>query len=311
MGEMCNMNAIKLAGVTKQFGDETALQYLDLTVNEGEILGFLGPNGAGKSTTINILLDLVRPDAATVEVLGQVTHEHSIAVRRRTVVLPEAFGVYDRFTACQHVQFAIDSKRLDDDPAAVLERVGLADAVDRKAGGFSTGMKQRLALGMALVGQSDILILDEPSTGLDPNGARKMRTIALAERDRGTPVFVSSHILGQVEAFCDRVGILREGELVVVDCIEALREATGAETTLEIEVSGVPDGALNTVRAVKAVSEAHADGTTITAACDGDKKMAILEALEQTGANVLEFTTREASLADLFTAYTEGREVDV
>jgi len=301
------MAAIEMAGVEKRFGDVTALRGLDLAVEEGEVFGFLGPNGAGKSTTINVLLDFVRPDAGRIEVLGRETRADSVAVRERTGVLPEGFDVYDRLTAREHLRFAIDSKDADDDPEALLDRVGLTDAAGRRAGGFSTGMRQRLALAMALVGRPDLLVLDEPSTGLDPNGAREMREIVRTERDRGATVFFSSHILGQVEAVCDRVGILRDGELVAVDSVEGLRERSGAETTLEIDVETLPDGAVEAVRDVDGVSEVRVEGDSrLVVACEGDVKMEVLDALGSAGAEVADFTTREASLEDLFAAYTEG-----
>ncbi|MEF8788730.1 MAG: ABC transporter ATP-binding protein [Haloarculaceae archaeon] len=301
------MAAIELAGVEKRFGDVAALRGLDLEVEAGEVFGFLGPNGAGKSTTINVLLDFVRPDAGRVEVLGREARAESVAVRERTGVLPEGFDVYDRLTAREHLRFAIDSKDATDDPEDLLDRVGLTDAAGRRAGGFSTGMRQRLALAMALVGDPDLLVLDEPSTGLDPNGAREMREIVRAERDRGATVFFSSHILGQVEAVCDRVGILRDGELVAVDSVEGLRERSGAETTLEIDVEALPDGAVEAARDVEGVSEVRVEGDSrLVVACEGDVKMAVLEALGSAGAEVEDFTTREASLEDLFAAYTEG-----
>ena len=203
------MAAIELSGVTKRFGDVVALRDLDMTVESGEIYGFLGPNGAGKSTTIDILLDFVRPTEGEVRVLGRDAGTDSVLIRERCGVLPEGFDTYDRLTARQHVRFAVESKGSGEDPDALLDRVGLSDAKGRKAGGFSKGMTQRLALAMALVGEPDLLILDEPSTGLDPNGAREMRTIVREEADRGATVFFSSHVLGQVEAVCDRVGILR------------------------------------------------------------------------------------------------------
>jgi ABC-2 type transport system ATP-binding protein len=168
-------------------------------------------------------------------------------------------------------------------------------------------MRQRLALAMALVGEPELLILDEPSAGLDPNGAREMRELVRAERDRGATVFFSSHILGQVEAVCDRVGILREGELVAVDSVEGLRERSGAETTLEIDVEALPDGAVEAARGVEGVSEVRVeDDGRLVVACEGDVKMDVLEALGSAGAEVEDFTTREASLEDLFAAYTEG-----
>jgi len=298
------MTAIEMESVHKGFDDVIALRGLDLEVEEGEIFGFLGPNGAGKSTTIDILLDFVRPTEGDVRVLGHDAQEASTAVRQRTGVLPEGFGVYERLTGRQHVQFAIDSKEVVADADAVLNRVGIADAADRKAGGYSKGMQQRLALAMALVGQPDLLILDEPSTGLDPNGAREMREIVREERDRGATVFFSSHILGQVEAVCDRVGILRDGDLVAVDSVEGLRSAADVEATLSIEVDEVTEDVEAAVAAVDGVSSVATDGTTLTVALADDAKTAVLDAIESSGATVRNFSTEEASLEDLFAAYT-------
>jgi ABC-2 type transport system ATP-binding protein len=301
------MAAIELDGVTKRFEDVTAVSDLSLTVEDGEVFGFLGPNGAGKSTTINILLDFVRPTSGTVTVLGHDAREESVAVRERTGVLPEGFDVYDRLTGRAHVEFAVDSKESDADPDAVLERVGLADAAERKAGGYSKGMRQRLALAMALVGDPDLLILDEPSSGLDPAGAKEMREIVLAEADRGTTVFFSSHILEQVEAVCDRVGILREGELVAVDSIDGLRAASDTDAALEVTVgSPVDDDMLATVRGLDGVDTVERDGErTLRVACDSDTKTTVVTTLEDDGVTVADFTTREASLEELFLSYTE------
>ena len=301
------MAAIELDGVTKRFEDVTAVSDLSLTVEEGEVFGFLGPNGAGKSTTINVLLDFVRPTSGTVTVLGHDAREESIAVRERTGVLPEGFDVYDRLTGRAHVEFAVDSKEVDVDPDAVLERVGLADAADRKAGGYSKGMRQRIALAMALVGDPDLLILDEPSSGLDPAGAKEMREIVLSEADRGTTVFFSSHILEQVEAVCDRVGILRGGELVAVDSIDGLRGASDADATLHITVgAAVGDDLLAELRGLTGVSSVDRDGDdALRVGCDSDAKTTVVTTLEDDGIPVEDFSTQEASLEDLFLAYTE------
>ncbi|MFB6172006.1 MAG: ATP-binding cassette domain-containing protein [Haloarculaceae archaeon] len=299
------MAAIELAGVHKRFGDVAALRGLDLTVEEGEIFGFLGPNGAGKSTTIDVLLDFVRPNEGTVSVLGYDAHAESRAVRQHTGVLPEGYDVYGRLTGRQHVEFAVDSKEADDDPQAILERVGIAEDADRKAGGYSKGMCQRLALGMALVGEPDLLILDEPSTGLDPNGAREMRELVREERDRGATVFFSSHILGQVESVCDRVGILRDGELVAVDSVEGLREATTGGATLRVTVDDVPDGLLDDVRAVEGVEHVTREDDALVVGCADDAKTAVISAIEEQGVSVQDFTTEEASLEELFAAYTQ------
>jgi ABC-2 type transport system ATP-binding protein len=302
------MAAIELAGVTKHFGDVVALRDVDLVVEDGAVFGFLGPNGAGKSTTIDILLDFVRPTAGHAEVLGMDAQQRSRAVRKRTGVLPDGFRTYGRLTGRQHLQFAIDSKEAGDDPDRLLERVGIANAADRRVGGYSKGMTQRLALAMAIAGEPDLLILDEPSTGLDPNGAREMRELVREERDRGATIFFSSHILEQVEAVCDRVGILAEGELVAEDTVDGLRETVDTGQTLRVTVDRVGE-VPETLRAVGGVSAVRRDGTTLSIDCDPDAKTRVLTAIEEQGVTVEDFSTQEASLEDLFVSYTtdEGR----
>ena len=297
--------AIRIDGLRKEFGDFVAVQDVDLTVDEGEIFGFLGPNGAGKSTTINVILDFIRPTQGSVTVLGRDAQAESQKIRRRIGVLPEGYDVYDRLTGRQHLEFAIESKNADDDPEELVERVGIPDAIDRKAGGYSKGMAQRLVLAMALVGDPDLLILDEPTTGLDPNGAREMRDIIREERDRGATIFFSSHILEQVEAVCDRVGILRSGEVVAVDTIENLRASVDSGATLTIQVDRVTDAAIEAARGVEGVSNVRADGDSLTMQTDGSKT-AVLEAVESAGVEVSDFATEKASLEDLFAAYTTG-----
>jgi ABC-2 type transport system ATP-binding protein len=299
------MAAIRTQNLTKRFGEDVvAVEDLDLTVEEGEVFGYLGPNGAGKSTTINVLLDYLRPTEGTATVLGHDAQEETQQIHRRIGILPEGFDLYDRLTGRKHVEFAIDSKGADDDPGEILDRVGLGpDAAERKAGGYSTGMSQRLALGMALVGDPDLLILDEPSSGLDPNGARQMRELVREEASRGTTVFFSSHILGQVEAVCDRVGIMNGGRLVAEDTIEGLRESVGSGSTLELTVDRVPDDL--DLGGIAAVSDVMASGDLIrVTVSDSGAKSEIINHVEAQGATVTDITTQQASLEDLFAAYT-------
>ncbi|RQH00715.1 ABC transporter ATP-binding protein [Natrarchaeobius oligotrophus] len=305
------MPAIRVDGLTKSYGQTLALSDLSFEVHEGEVFGFLGPNGAGKSTTINAILDFIRPTAGRVEVLGMDAQSHSRDIRARTGVLPEGVETYDRLTGREHLQFAIDSKGVGDDPEALLERVGLLDAADKKAGGYSKGMSQRLMLAMALVGQPELLILDEPSTGLDPNGAREMRRIVSQENERGATVFFSSHIMEQVEAVCDRVGILRDGEMVAVDSVEGLRDSVGGGESLRVTVDRIDDDAVQAVRSLSDVSSAAVDGKeppTLVVQVDGSKT-AVLSELEERGLEVRDFSTTEASLDDVFQSYTTDREV--
>ncbi|WP_181684921.1 ABC transporter ATP-binding protein [Halorhabdus salina] len=300
------MVAIDLTDVTKTYGGVTALQGVDLTVESGEVFGFLGPNGAGKSTTIDILLDHARPTAGQARVLGMDAQSETVAVRERTGVLPERFGPLGEMTGRQHVEFTIEAKDANDDPDAIMERTGIAHAADRPASGYSKGMTQRLMLGMALVDDPDLLILDEPTTGLDPNGARQMREIVHEEADRGATVFFSSHILEQVEAVCDRVGILDQGTLVAVDSIDGLREAAGTTGEMAVTLDAIPEGLIADIEAIDGVSSARTDGDSVIAGCENPAKGEVVRVTQQAGATVENIETSEASLEDLFAAYTGG-----
>ncbi|WP_049971881.1 ABC transporter ATP-binding protein [Haladaptatus cibarius] len=298
------MSAIELDGVAKRFGNVVALRNLSLTVEEGEVFGFLGPNGAGKSTTIDILLDYVRPTNGTARVFGYDAQHETRRVHERIGVLPDGYRTYDYLTARQHLEFIAESRGVDSDPDELLRRVGIPDAADRRTEGFSKGMTQRLVLGMALVGDPDLLILDEPTTGLDPNGALAMREIIREERDRGTTVFFSSHILEQVEAVCDRVAILQSGELVTVDTIDGLRQTVQTDATLTVQVDRYSAETIDNVRGIDGVAQVSADGTTVVVACSERAKKTVLDTIEATGSTIENFDTDEASLEELFATYT-------
>jgi ABC-2 type transport system ATP-binding protein len=257
-----------------------------------------------------MLLDYVRPTDGTATVFGLDAHEDVEAIRRRIGVLPEGFGLYDRLSARRHLEFARDWKDADTDIAAVLERVGLSAAdADRPVGGFSKGMQQRLALGMALVGDPDLIILDEPSSGLDPNGIRRMRQLVRQEAAGGTTVFFSSHILGQVEAVCDRVGILHRGELVAVDTVEGLRRTVGAGAELQLRVVGNPSVDLGSIPGIDRVRQS--DGILRVACADAGAKAEVVSRLHSRGVEILDIESEGASPEDVFTAYTTGdRERD-
>jgi ABC-2 type transport system ATP-binding protein len=298
--------AIRTEGLTKRFGDLLAVQDLDLTVGQGEIFGFLGPNGAGKSTTIDLLMDYVRPSAGSASVLGMDTRSASRAIRRRVGILPDGYGLYDRLTAREHLEYAVDLKGAEDEPAALLERVGLdTAAADRPAGGYSKGMGQRLALAIALVGDPDLLILDEPSSGLDPNGVRLVREIARDHAARGKSVFFSSHVLSQVEAVCDRVAILDGGRLVAQDTIAGLRETFDAGSTMTLVLDREPDE--TDLAAIQGVGTASANGRELTVRILApEAKVRVVDRVREDGAEILDLTTAEASLEDLFAASTGG-----
>jgi ABC-2 type transport system ATP-binding protein len=326
------MAAIEIDDVTKRYGSFTAVDRLDLSIEEGEVFGFLGHNGAGKSTTINMLLDFIRPTAGSIEIFGHDTRSESVDARKQMGVLPEGYNVYSGLTGRQHVEFAMAMKNVDGEPLDFLDRVGITEAADRDASGYSKGMAQRLVLAMALVGDPDLLVLDEPTSGLDPAGAKAMREIILAENERGATVFFSSHILEQIEAVADRVGIMHQGRLAAIDTIDGLREKAGSETKLLVTLAERTEATPGMVQAIDGTTEqSPADGESMThqdliesidavenvwveednqygITCAKDDKMDILVALNEAGVDILDFSTEEASLEDLFVEYTRGSE---
>nr|WP_303647063.1 ABC transporter ATP-binding protein [Haloarchaeobius salinus] len=295
--------------MTKRYGDDVyAVNDLSLTVAEGEVFGFLGPNGSGKSTTIDMLMDYVRPTAGSASVLGYDAQTEADEIHRRVGILPDGYSLYDRLSGRAHIEYAIRLKGTDDDPDAVLRRVGLdPDAATRTAGTYSKGMSQRLALGIALVGDPELLILDEPSSGLDPDGIRDIRDLTRAHAEDGGTVFFSSHILSQVEAVCDRVGILNRGRLVAVDTIDGLRDSLGTGATISVTVDRMPaDHGLDELAGVSSVL---AEGDEVAVTCtEPTAKLAVLDRLRETGASIRDFDTRKSSLEDLFSAYTHPDE---
>ncbi|WP_135854929.1 ABC transporter ATP-binding protein [Halorussus salinus] len=301
------MSVIEIDELTKQFGDVAAVDGLSLSVEEGEVFGFLGPNGAGKSTTINAMLDFTKPTSGEIRVFGNDANRESVAVRERSGLLLEGYGAYPRLTGREHVEHAIETKDADDDPDELLDRVGLREAADRRAGGYSKGMRQRMALAVALVGNPDLLVLDEPSTGLDPNGARTLREVVVEEADRGATVFFSSHILEQVDAVADRIGILLDGSLAAVGEVGELQRELGAGTTLSVWVSSVSESLLADLREIEGVREVRERHGRVEIACDGggETKLRALNAVADAGV-FEDFEVSDASLSDVFSKYTEG-----
>ncbi|SER21719.1 ABC transporter ATP-binding protein [Natrinema salaciae] len=305
------MAAIQTNGLTKRYGESVlAVDDLDLTVENGEIFGFLGPNGAGKSTTINMLLDFVRPTEGTATVLGYDAQDETGEIRERIGVLPEGATLYERLTAREHIEWVADTKDAAIDVDAILDRVGILEDADRAAGGFSKGMAQRLGLGMALVGDPDLLLLDEPSSGLDPTGIQDMRELLRDEAESGTTVFFSSHILSEVEAVCDRVGIMNEGHLVALDSIENLQdEATGA-VTIDVELATPVDPAVLDVGSISGVQQTDIDGDTVTTVCDdATVKVDVVRHLDDR-ATVTDILSTDTSLEELFNQYTGSTDGD-
>ncbi len=228
---------IETNALTRRYGKRTAVDRVDLCVPRGEIYGFLGPNGAGKTTTIRMLLGLIRPTAGTVRLFGENFHRHRMSVLRRVGSLVESPSYYGHLTGAENLEvvrrlLGAPKKRI----AEALEIVRLTEAADRPVKGYSLGMKQRLGIAIALLGHPELLILDEPTNGLDPAGIQEMRRLIKdMPRKYGMTVLVSSHLLSEIDQIATQVGIIHEGRLIFQDRIEALRQKSGPRTAIGVD----------------------------------------------------------------------------
>lgn len=211
---------IELTGLTKKYGNYTAVDNLDLSICKGEIFGLLGPNGAGKTTTILMMLGLTDPDAGTVTVCGINATTNPIEVKRKVGYLPEDVGFYDDMTGLENLRYTAmlngyNRSEADERALALLQRVGLQGEAGKKTGKYSKGMRQRLGIADVLIKDPEVVILDEPTTGIDPAGVREFMDLILRlSREEGHTVLFSSHHLNQVQQVCDRVGLFRAGHLL-------------------------------------------------------------------------------------------------
>lgn len=222
--------ALRLLGLSKRFGNFAAVEQLDLTVRKGDVYGFLGPNGSGKSTTIRMILGLVRPSAGEVRIFGRPSP--APGARENVAGFVEAPGFYEYLSGWNNLRMlaAADGRSGDAAPLLrwALEIVGLAGRANDRVGAYSQGMKQRLAIASALIRQPELLILDEPTNGLDPAGMRDVRDLIRRLSGEGLTIFLSSHLLAEVEQLCNRVAVISRGRLIVEgDLREVMEHARG------------------------------------------------------------------------------------
>ncbi|HEY8285432.1 MAG TPA: ABC transporter ATP-binding protein [Chloroflexota bacterium] len=231
--------AIEIAGFAKSYGAVRAVRGISLRVARGEIFGFLGPNGAGKSTTIRAMLDFIRPTGGTIRVLGLDAHRDAVAIHRRTGYVPGDVRLPRGITGRQLLD---RYSRMQGLRPILLDRLiaRFEVEVDRPLQGYSKGMRQKIALVQAFMCDPELVILDEPTSGLDPISQRAFNTFLLDEVRGGRTIFMSSHIMSDVEKTCRRVAIIRAGELVAVERIEALRQRAGQTVTVEFGVADRP-----------------------------------------------------------------------
>ncbi|MGQ0613501.1 MAG: ABC transporter ATP-binding protein [Planctomycetaceae bacterium] len=290
-----SLPAVSCEGLRKQYGPHRALQGLDLEVPPGTLFGFLGPNGAGKSTTLRILAGLIRPTAGRASLFGIDVRQH-VAATRRTAFLVENAVFPPQLTARVVLRRTAAYMRVPADDAP-LERVGLGGAADRKVGGFSHGMRQRLGLACALLGAPDLLVLDEPQNGLDPEGLRTIRALLQEEHRRGATLLVSVHRLAEVEGLCTHAGIVVAGRVIRAGAVDALLEENEPRYRLVVDDGEKARRALAT--ALPGVRFTREDGA-LEFRSDREGAAGAAAACVKAGVRVFEMTAMRRTLDDLY-----------
>jgi ABC-2 type transport system ATP-binding protein len=257
---------IRAHALTKAYGSIVAVDHLNLDVHAGEVFGLLGPNGAGKTTTILMLLGLSEPSEGHVEVAGYDPTRNPLEVKRRVGYLPDEVGFYGSLTGRQNLRYTARLNRLDPRVTEarlqeLLDQVGLRDVADRAVDGYSRGMRQRLGLADALVKDPSVVVLDEPTTAIDPAGVTEvLALIRSIARDRGAAVLISSHLLHQVQQICDRVAIFVSGRIVAQGTMRRLAEQlAGDRLQVEVGLEGPADAFEPTLRSISGVQEVVRD----------------------------------------------------
>jgi polyether ionophore transport system ATP-binding protein len=289
-------------GLTKRFGRVVALDSLDLEVRRGEVFGYLGPNGAGKTTTLRLLLGLIRPSEGRASLFGLDARDQAVEAHRRLAYVPGETSLWPGLTGAETLEFLgrlhgeVDRAYRDE----LIERFQFEP--EKKVRAYSKGNRQKLVLIAALMTRADLLLLDEPTSGLDPLMEAVFRGCVADARERGQTILLSSHILSEVEALCDRVGILRDGSLVEVGTLEQMRHLSA------LTVEATFEGALPDLTRVPGVENVTITGNTVRAHVQGSVHD-LLGALA--AANVTNFLSREPTLEELFLAHygsPDGRD---
>jgi Cu-processing system ATP-binding protein len=300
------MTAIAIERVSKNYRDHAALNDVSFALPEGACLALLGHNGAGKTTLMKLMLGLIRPTAGTVRVLGHDPAGAAMDFRRRLGFLPENVAFHDEMTGRETLSFLArlkgEGRASCDD---LLERVGLSFAADRRVKTYSKGMRQRLGLSQALLGDPRILLLDEPTTGLDPLLRLEFFRIIGELTARGTTVVLSSHILTELEARTEQVAIMRRGRLAAWGTLEELRHS--ARLPIRIRLA-TPDGASAVAERLAGLSLDHVNNQTVELNCPLPDKMAVLRHIASLGASVADVDIQMPSLDDIYVHFGHGPE---
>ncbi|HKI44021.1 MAG TPA: ABC transporter ATP-binding protein [Balneolales bacterium] len=312
------MPVIEIKGLVKEYGEITAVNHLNLEIEKGEIFGLLGPNGAGKTTIILSILGLSEPTGGTVTVMGHNATSEPIKVRKVTGYLPDEVGFSDNSTGLESLIYTAMLNGIPEDEARnsakeLLEIVGLKDAGTRKTKTYSKGMYQRLGLADVLIKKPEIMVLDEPTIGIDPKGIIDfLALIRKLSKEQGITVLLSSHLLHQVQKICDRVGILVNGKLLAMGNISELSDNLFGdnETVITAKVDPITDGLIAALKSETTIKDVRMKDNVITIKAGRDTAPAISKMIIHSGGNLYRLSCQEYGLDDIYQRYFEGGDED-
>ncbi|MFJ8461813.1 MULTISPECIES: ABC transporter ATP-binding protein [Lysinibacillus] len=297
---------VQTENLSKSFGKEQAVSNINLKIRKGEIYGFLGPNGAGKTTTIRMLLGLMKPSSGTIKIFQKDLTKERINILAKVGSLVENPSYYPHLTAYENLEalrkiLGVPKSRIDE----VLEIVRLKDVANKKVKGFSLGMKQRLGIAASLLHNPELLILDEPTNGLDPSGIIEIRNlIKRLPSEYGMTVIISSHLLSEIDQMATQVGIVTKGKMIFQDSIEAMRRF--AQPKVLIKVSNGEKGWRSLV--ANGIKAEHKDDLILFDECSDEKVAHIVQILVQEGISVYRVEEEKRSLEEIFLQMTAGEQ---
>lgn len=302
---------VEARDIVKKYGDFKAVDGISFHVAQSEIFGLLGPNGAGKTTTILMLLGMTEPTAGEIKVCGYDPNKEPLKVKRIAGYLPENVGFYEDMTARENLLYLARLNGIPDDVALkkiddILETVGLSDVRDKLTGTYSKGMRQRLGLASVLIKDPKLVILDEPTTGIDPEGTEQVLSLIYKmSKEMGVSILLSSHLLYQVQQICDRVGIMFKGKMVAMGSIEEIgRQALGErEGIMKLSYEYINEEALNNLDGIEGIVEKRIDNHSIILKFNEDKKLDIVREVVMRGFLPIEVKGREYSLEEIYIRY--------
>jgi ABC-2 type transport system ATP-binding protein len=304
-----NESVLETYDLTKRYGSFTAVDKLNLVVRQGEVFGLLGPNGAGKTTTILILLGLTEPTEGSVRVLGMDPARQPLSVKARTGYLPDQIGFYDNLTARENMVYTarlngLRGKQARDRIDDALERMGLGGVADKRVGAFSRGMRQRLGLAEILLKRPQLIIMDEPTLGLDPEAARGFLETIRGLKASGSTILLSSHLLHQVQAVCDRVGLFHQGQMVLEGAVPDLAtQVLGGAYRIQLEATG-PSALAELLQQLPGVTRVQRAGErAYQLEAQADVRAETAQAVVENGGRLLSLNVELPSLDEIYARY--------